>query len=126
VVAHATGATYAYLESMPIDPDLKAILTALADGQLKLEASVGKLADGQTRLEATVAHMATATESAFSRTDQALERLTERIDSFRDTILKGFTNGADRDRKLEDDVRVLDARVTKLEGRGPKKSSKRK
>ena len=87
----------------------------LAEGQVKLEATVSQLAQGQLRiaegqvkLESTVAHLASATEGA-------LTRLTERLDSFRDAILNGFTNGADRDRKLEDELRALEARIKRLE-----------
>ena len=89
----------------------------LAEGQLTLEATVDRLAEGQTslaeaqlKLVGTVAHLASATEGA-------LTRLTERMDGFREVVLKGFTNGAERDRKLGDQVRSLGVRVTRLERR---------
>jgi hypothetical protein len=101
-----------------VDPELKALLTALAEGQLKL-------AEGQRRTDAAVAHLATATEAALTATEEALTRLTDRIGGLSKAILEGFTNGADRDRKLDDALHVLDTRVTKLENKKPSPKKRR-
>ena len=106
-----------------MDAELKTLLVALAEGQVKLAEGQGRhdellvaLADGQVKLEGTVAHLATATEGA-------LTRLAERIDEFGERVSRGFTNGASTDRKLDDELHALDARVTKLERKkaGPPK-----
>ena len=107
---------------MSLDPELKALLSTLVTGQIKI-------AEGHERLEATVKHLATTTETALSRlaesqdrTDATVNRLGEkvdrfgeRVDSFTKVIMEGFTGGVSRDRHIEDDLRALEARVTKLE-----------
>ena len=123
-----------------MDAELKTLLVALAEGQVKLaegqgrmESAVAHLAEGQGRhdellaklaegqgrhderlgrMESAVAHLATATEAA-------LTRLTERIDEFGERVTRGFTNGASADRKMDDAIHALDARVTKLEHAKP-------
>ncbi len=128
---------------MSLDSELKELLAALVTGQVKHDERLDRLAESQRQLDATVKHLATATEGALSRltasqerTDatvnrlgekvdrfgekvdrfgEKVEHLTDRVDSFTKVIMEGFTSSASRDRHLEDDVRALEARVTKLE-----------
>ena len=99
-----------------MDAELKTLLVALAEGQVKLAEGQGRHDERLGRMESAITHLATATEAA-------LTRLTDRIDEFGERVTRGFTNGASSDLKLDDAIHALDARVTKLERKdpGPKK-----
>jgi hypothetical protein len=78
-----------------MDPELKVVLAALVEGQVKLS-------DGQG-----------------ARTDAAVQRFSDRQDGSTMQVGRGFTRGISAERRLEDRVHAPDARVTNLERRSP-------
>ena len=111
---------------MSLDPEMQALLSALAEGQLKLSEGqlklsnhVDSLAKETRETKIVLAHFATATEAA-------IERLVERVDDFGRRVVVGSTNAAAVDRKLEDVVGALDARVKALERKNAAKVSSKK
>ena len=104
---------------MSFDPELKVLLTALAEGQVKLADGQAKLSESLARTDAAVAHLATATEAA-------LDRLAARVDDFGKRVIEGFTKGAGVDRNIEDEIHKLDVRVRDLERRTPPRAPSKK
>ena len=77
-----------------MDPELKTLLMALAEGQVKLDERVGIMAN-------------------------ALAELGRRMDGYAQAVVKGFTAGAERNGKVERRLSAAETRLDRLEKRGP-------
>ncbi len=89
-----------------MDSELKALLTALAEGQIKL-------AEGQTRLDERMAVMA----KAMTNLGERMIDLGERMDGYARAVIRGFTSSVERDGKIELRVDAVEARLDRLEKR---------
>ncbi len=112
---------------MAVDPDLKAILTALAEGQTRNDTSIANLTEGQAHLIAlkdtlteqvgrSAGLINELAEGQVKLTDR-VEKLTERLDGFTAAVLRGFTEGVGRDIATEKRVDQLEARMSQLENK---------
>ncbi len=112
-----------------MDPELKTLLKALMDGQIKLaeghvetqaaiqrqaektEASIRSLAE---KTEASIRSLAEKTEASISSLAKTVSLLSERLDSFGEKVVRGFTDVAQRDGDLERRVSKLESEVESL------------
>ena len=115
-----------------MDPELKTLLGALVEGQVKLaegqaktDASVARLVDGQAKTDASLARLA----EGQAKTDASLARLADqvgkltgevfrmgaRLDGFSEAVIRGFTDSAATDGEFRARFERLDARVSELE-----------
>lgn len=81
-----------------MDPELKVLLAALVEGQVKL-------AESQAKTDATVQALA-AEVRALGGT---VRQMSERMDRFAEAVMRGFTTGGEQQGALQ-------ARVERLEG----------
>jgi hypothetical protein len=96
---------------MAVDSELKALLDALVEGQLKLAEVQQRFSEGLQRLaEGQQRH-----GERLDRVEAALERLTVRVEAFTDAVLRGFTDAAGRDRALDSRVEKPESRMQALE-----------
>lgn len=89
---------------VPIEPELRKLLRALVEGQVKL-------ANGQRDTNAVVARLARQVSrlgGEVSRLGGEVSRLGKRLDRFAQAVVRGFTDGAARDK-------AFDARIDALE-----------
>src|SRR5207245_2540120 len=102
-----------------MDPELKALLTALAEGQIKLaEGQAAFARDVKAALgELTLAQA--HTQVALTDLAGDVRTLGERMDKYAEAVVRGFTNGAERNGKLARRVEVVETRLDRIEKRLP-------
>ncbi len=105
-----------------MDPELKTILKALMDGQIKLaeghvetQAAIRHLAERTGKTESAIQLLAETTQASIGSLAEnvsiladRLDSLSDRLDSFGEKVVRGFTDSTKRDGDL-------DRRVSKLE-----------
>jgi len=104
-----------------MDPELKTMLMALMDGQIKLaeghvetQAAIRHLAERTGKTEAAIQHLAETTEASIASLAEKVSFLSERLDSFGEKVVRGFTDSAQRDGDLELRVSKLESEVESL------------
>jgi predicted GTPase len=108
-----------------MDPETKTMLDALLDGQGKLTDQVARsaglintLAEGQVLLARRVDNIAEGQEALAKHVDRRIGELAARVDTFNETVLRGFTDAAARDHGLERRLDELETRVAAIEHGG--------
>jgi septal ring factor EnvC (AmiA/AmiB activator) len=132
---------------VPVDPELRALLSALAEGQIKLAESQARLetaeadtrgaiavltkshaqlaqshaqlAQSHARLEESHARL----ETAMVETREDLKGFSARMERYTQEVARGFTTAAARDGDIKVEVEALKARVDALEKRNPPPSA---
>ncbi|MBI4705461.1 MAG: hypothetical protein HY744_30570 [Deltaproteobacteria bacterium] len=103
---------------VPMDPELKTLLAALVEGQVKLaermEASHAKLAARMDALAATQNELAGDVRvlvRAQERTERRLEQVIERLDRFGEQVVRGFTKAGEQHGEHEGRIGRLEQAV---------------
>src|SRR5947208_1010524 len=106
---------------MAMDPETRALMKALVDGQLKLAESLAsshselakKVAMSDAKFRGEMAQLAKAqkrTEANLDRLGKRLDQVGKRMDGFRKDVFRGFTHAAARDHSLDKRVIALERR----------------
>ena len=90
-----------------MDPELKTLIKALMDGQIKL-------AEGHVETQASIRHLAETTEVSIASLAEKVSFLSERLDSFGEKVVCGFTDSAQREGDLDRRVSKLESEVESL------------
>ncbi len=111
-----------------MDPELKTLLKALMDGQIKLaeghvetQAAIRHLAERTGKTESAIQLMSEniqlmseKTEASIGSLAESVSILSERLDSFGEKVVRGFTDSSQRDGDLDRRVSKLESEVESL------------
>ena len=129
-----------------MDPELKTLLNALAEGQIKLAESQAVLVHGQKQMQKDMVEVRrelveVRKETTELRKDSnelrkelrteiravkdATNRMSERLDWFGGQIVRGFTSGVSRDESLDRRVTKLERELAAFKKRPPRRPRKK-